>query len=94
MQRRLGAVEMSLEESLGSEDWLKANEDKVKELFPDTWTNIQNLNALKLGADLKALGVNWRSEKEFEMIMVFFEKLGFILRDGQNVKRNPNTILI
>jgi hypothetical protein len=80
---------MSLHETLGNEDWLKNNEDKVKALFPSALTNIQNLNGLKLGSELRLLGVAWRTEKEFEMIMVFLEKLGFVIRDGKAVKRNP-----
>lgn len=83
---------MSLQDTLGNENWLKANEDKIKALFPVALTNIQDLNGVKLGADLKNLGVNWRSEKEFEMIMVFLEKLGFLIRDGQAVKRNPHSV--
>jgi len=83
---------MSLQDTLGSENWLKANENKVKELFPVELTNIKNLNGLNIGTNLRTLGVKWRTEKEFEMIMVFFQKLGFIIREKQAVKRNPNSI--
>ncbi len=83
---------MSLQETLANENWLKANENKVKELFPIAFTHIQQLNGLKIGAQLRTLGVAWRTEKEFEMIMVFLEKLGFLLREGQTVKRNPKSI--
>lgn len=83
---------MSLENSLGNENWLKNNEERVKALFPIMWTNIQELNGIKLGSDLRLLGIDWRTDKEFEMIMVFLEKLGFILRDGHKVKRNPQII--
>jgi len=83
---------MSLQDTLGSENWLKANENIVKELFPVELTNIKNLNGLNIGTNLRTLGVKWRTEKEFEMIMVFFQKLGFIIREKQAVKRNPNSI--
>jgi hypothetical protein len=83
---------MSLQETLGNKNWLKNNEDRVKALFPVALTNIQNLNGLKLGTDLRALGVNWRTEKEFEMIMVFLQKLDFIIREGAAIKRNPQRI--
>ena len=83
---------MSLENTIGDENWLKVNEDNIKSLFPKVWTNIENLNGNKLGTDLKKLGVNWRSQAEFEMLMVFFEKLGFTLRDGKAVKQNLERI--
>jgi hypothetical protein len=83
---------MSLENTLGNKDWLKNNEHKIKELFPSAWTNIHELNASKLGSDLKNMAVDWRSKKEFEMIMVFLEKVGFIIRNGQTVKRNPKVV--
>ncbi|MEW6999208.1 hypothetical protein AADZ86_16100 [Colwelliaceae bacterium BS250] len=83
---------MSLAGTLGNENWLKTNEANIKAIFPLQWTEIKNLNGLKLGCDLKNLGVDWSSEKEFEMIMVFIEKLGFIMRDGQAIKRNPDCI--
>ena len=83
---------MSLQHTLANEDWLKNNEDKVKALFPIALTNIQQLNGVKLGTDLRTIGVEWRTEKEFEMIMVFLQKLGFIIREGKSVKRNPQRI--
>jgi len=82
---------MSLQYTLGNENWLRTNENNVKALFPVMFTMIHNLDSIKLGADLKSLGVDWHSEKEFEMIMVFLEKLGFIIRNGQTVKRNPES---
>lgn len=82
---------MSLQYTLGNESWLRANEDKVKGLFPVVFTNIQNLDGITLGSELRLLGVDWHSEKEFEMIMVFLEKLGFIIKAGPAVKRNPDS---
>ena len=83
---------MSLESTIGNESWLKANEFKIKALFPIELTPIDKLDGVQLGCDLKLLGVDWRSKEEFEMIMVFFEKVGFALREGKEIKRNPNSI--
>ncbi|WP_426369295.1 hypothetical protein [Pseudocolwellia sp. HL-MZ7] len=83
---------MSIQDTLGNESWLRSNENNVKALFPVKFTMIHHLNSIKLGSDLKNLGVDWHSEKEFEMIMVFLEKLGFIIRDGKAVMRNPESI--
>jgi len=85
---------MSIQDTLANETWLKANESAIKELFPVSFTHIQQLNGLKIGGQLRILGVAWRTEKEFEMIMVFLEKLGFLIREGQAVKRNPESIFL
>ena len=83
---------MSIEDSLANEGWLTANESKIKALFPEELTNIQDLNGIKIGSELRKMGVDWRSEKEFEMIMVFFQQLGFVIRNEQKVQRNPKSI--
>ena len=83
---------MSLQDTLGNKNWLKSNEDKVKAVFPVVFTDIITLNGLKIGADLRLIGIEWNTEKEFEMIMMFLQKLGFILREGQSVKCNPNSV--
>lgn len=83
---------MNLQNTLGNEAWLKENEAKIKDLLPKTWTHVNNLNGLQLGFGLKLLGLDWRSEDEFGKTMLFLEKIGFILRDGMTVKRNPHSI--
>lgn len=83
---------MSLMNTLGNEDWLRANEAKVKAMLPETWTHIHNLNGLQLGFRMKLLGIDWRSEDEFGKCMVYLERVGFMLRDGLTVKRNPRSL--
>ena len=51
---------MSLQDTLGNESWLKTNEDKIKELFPVLLTEIHTLNGLKIGAELRLIGVEWK----------------------------------
>jgi len=65
---------MSLQDTLGNEQWLRDNEDKVKALLPDTWTHMGNLNGLQIGFGLKLLGIDWRSEDEFGRVMLFLER--------------------
>lgn len=84
---------MSLKNTIGNEDWLKQNELNVKNLFPVKWTAIDELDGIMIGEGLRELDVQWRTQKEFEMLMVFFVKLGFILREGKNIKQNPITCL-
>lgn len=83
---------MLFQETLGNVEWLKENESKLKEMLPETWTHIQNLNGLSLGFQLKLLGIDWRSEEEFGKVMVYLTKIGLLLQDGFTVKRNPHSI--
>lgn len=83
---------MSLKNTLDNEQWLRDNEDKIKEMIPETWTHIDNLNGLQLGFKMKLLGIDWRSPEEFGRTMVYFEKIGLMLMDGMTVRRNPNSI--
>ena len=83
---------MSLQETLGNDAWLRANEAAIKALLPETWTHVANLNGLQIGYGLKLLGIDWRSQDEFGRVMVFLERAKFMLRDGMNVKRNPQSV--
>ena len=83
---------MSLQDTLGNDQWLRENEDKVKALLPELWTHMGNLNGLQIGFGLKLLGIDWRSEAEFGRVMLFLEKVRFMLRDGLTVKRNPQSV--
>ena len=83
---------MGLMETLGNEAWLKANEQAVKDMLPETWTHVGNLNGLQIGFRMKLLGIDWRSQDEFGRCMVYLERIGFMLRDGMNVKRNPRSV--
>jgi len=82
---------MDLTDTLGNQEWLKDNEEKIKELLPETWTHMANLDGMKLGFQLKVLGIEWHGE-EFGQVMLFLEKIGFMLREDLKVRRNPNTI--
>lgn len=84
---------MSLIQTLGNKDWLIENEDKLSKLLPETWTHIENLNGLKIGFQLKLIGVEWRSTDEFGKVMVFLEKVGIMQRqNGYQVRSNPSSI--
>jgi len=83
---------MSLQDTLCNEAWLRTNEKAIKDMLPETWTHVHNLNGLKIGFTLKLLGIDWRSQDEFGKVMVFLERTKFMLRDGLLVRRNPNNI--
>lgn len=83
---------MSLVDTLGNEDWLQKNENKIKEILPETWTDIRNLCPVTIGNRLKALGIEWHSDDEFGEMMVFFEKTGIMLRNGSLLRRSTHSI--
>lgn len=79
-------------ETLGNIDWLRSNENKIKDMLPETWTHISNINVLQVSYKMKLLGIDWRNEDEFGQIMVFFEKTKLMLRDGVLIRRNPHSV--
>ena len=81
-----------LQSTIGNSEWLKKNEQAIKDMFPNTWTHMDNLNGLQIGFKMKLLGIDWRSEEQFSKVMVFLEKTKLILRDGYTVKANPHSI--
>jgi len=85
---------MNLQDTLGNIEWLRANEDAIKKMLPDTWTHMENLNGLKLGFQMKLLGIDWRTEDQFGKVMVFLEKMGFLQRqNGYQVRANPSRVI-
>lgn len=78
---------MSLQDTLGNQQWMIANAARIKAVLPETWTHIRNLNGPQLGFKLKALGIDWRSEDEFGKCMVYLERVGLMRRDGLLVRR-------
>lgn len=79
---------MSLVETLGNDVWMSRHSDEIKNMLPETWTHIANINGLQLGFRMKLLGIDWRSEDEFAKVMMYFEKVGLLRRDGLLVRRS------
>lgn len=75
--------------TLGDAQWVLDHEKAIKELLPQTWTHMENIDMMKLGFRLKLLGIDWRSELELAKCLVFFEKIGFMIRDGYTVRAKP-----
>jgi len=76
-----------LDTTLGNNEWLKENAEKIKAIFPNTFTDVRNLNMLGIAFQFKLIGIDWRSQDEFGKVMVFLEKAGFIIRNGLTIKR-------
>lgn len=79
--------------TLANMDWVRENEGKIKGLFPETLTHVANIDMLKVRFGLKLIGLDYRDESQFAQVMAFLERLGFILRDGYCIRRNPNSVL-
>lgn len=81
-----------MKDNLGNEEWLRANEPRLKALFPETWTHMSNLSVLQIGYGLKLLGVDWRSQDELANVMTFLTLARFCLLEVPLIKRNPHPL--
>lgn len=73
-------------------EWLKTNEEKIKQVFPETWTHVSNVSLLQIGFKFKTLDIDWRSEDQLAKLMVYFTKIGMLERHGMLVRRAPHSI--
>lgn len=78
--------------TLGNEHWVRKNEEAIKDVLPNSWTHMGNLNGLQIGFRFKLLGIDWRSEDQLSEVMVWLEKLGIMKRDAYCVRKNPVSI--
>lgn len=69
---------MTMHLTLGNDAWMRANFEKLKALFPVEWTQHTQQTALKLGYQLKLLGVDWRSVEEFGRVIVYLRRVNVI----------------
>lgn len=86
---------MSLPNTLGNREWMRTHEDAIKKLLPQDWTHHDNTGVLKIGFGLKLLGVMWTSYEELVKCMVYFEKLGLLIRRNKvEVRANPEKVIL
>lgn len=78
------------QELLSDPEWVAKNEKALKDIFPETFTHVSNLNILQIGFKFKLLGLDWRSQEQMADVMATLEKRRIILRDGHTIKRNPH----
>ena len=72
--------------------WLYENEAKVRELLPDTWTHIDNVDIASIAHGLKSLGVNWQNEEWAAHSVHTLKMLGILQREGHTMRRNPRSL--
>lgn len=58
-------------------------------LFPETFTHVDNLNNLRLLFNFKVNGFDYRTNEESVEIMKFLQEYKVILVDGYTIKKNP-----
>jgi len=75
-------------QTLGNREWVRQNEQAIKDLFPDTWTHVMNLNPVAIGFGLKLIGIDYRTDAEYCKVVQFFEDVGILMRDGYLVRRS------
>lgn len=67
-------------------------EHEIKALFPQDWTNANDINLLAVLFQLKVMGFDFRDDKQQTTLLAAIEAKGLILRDGLKFKRNPEKI--
>lgn len=77
----------AIEQTLDNDKWLAENGEAVKNLFPELWTHIGNINVLGLMFQFKILGVDWRSEEEFAFALAVCERRKLVRREGYTLRR-------
>lgn len=83
---------MNIKETIQNQDWIKQNEAEINNLFPETWTNIKELNSLKLVIGFKLIGLNLKSDDDLMFAMAYFDQIGLLKRFGSKIRRNPVSI--
>lgn len=78
--------------TLGSADWIRANENRLKEVFPENWTDARHVNLLRIASDLRLIGIPWTKVQQVPNILAFLERIKIIERIGDNFRRNPRSL--
>lgn len=79
---------MDFKDTFDNPDWLNKNCQTLVNVFPETWTNISNLNQVAVGFQLKLIGLDFRSTDDLGAVFAQCEKRKVFLRDGYLIRRN------
>lgn len=81
-------------QQIKSPEWLSENEETLRKLFSQEWKEYTQADALRMGFQLKLMGIDWRSEMEFGKAMVILISTGVVMTRHQpdgalELKANP-----
>lgn len=82
-------VPMDFSKTIDDPMWLCLNEKKIKDVLPETWTHVSNVNGLQYGFKFKLLGLDWRSDQHFVEIMMKLYRKGLLQHNGPLLRRAP-----
>lgn len=80
---------MNLEQTLDDDQWVRAHEDQIREMLPETWTHVSNIDQVRFGFRMKVLGIDWKSYADLGAIFAALERKRIMIRDGVIVRYNP-----
>lgn len=83
---------MPIDKKLTDKMWLFKNEGNLKDLLPSKWMSINKLNPIQLINHMKGLGLVISSLDELQEIMSHLETINMVLRFGNKIRCNPETI--
>ena len=83
---------MQYRSTLNNVDWLNENEEKLRSIFPDTWTHLGNVTDVQLLYKLKLLSVPL-SHDHVGDFMAFMEESGVIHRQGNTIRSCREPVL-
>ncbi len=77
-----------LRETLFNANWFNQNQKAMSSIFPSTWTHFDNLDVRAIVEGLRALGVAIDKADDLIELLSHLERIRFMLRNGQLIKRN------
>lgn len=66
----------TLASTLGSREWIEANQEKLRDLFSRDGEAVTQRYLLMIGFKLKLMGVDWRTYDELVKTLIFLRKAG------------------
>lgn len=78
---------LSLNESIGNKQWILDNEQKLKAMFPENWTNYALLSVDEISDKLCCLHVEMLDDIRLLKTMQFFMHIGIIDVQGSDIRR-------
>ena len=64
-----------LRNTIGNEQWMRGRIHDLRELFPEQWTKADQSHVLRVGMQLKIMGVQWTTEDQLTKILVYFNRV-------------------